>query len=492
MQHTSVVTAPETDLAQIKCLERIARQLEPTPAEWNELGTKVLDYAHSFIRAMPVGRPYAKGDEGGAGLLVSPVMESGITVDEALALLKENVDTVGINPGSGRMLGYIPGGALPTSAFGDFLAAIFNRYAGVFFSSPGAVRMENMMVRWMARIVGYPRTASGFLTSGGSLANMSAFVTAREAHNILAAEFHRVVVYLTDHAHHCIDKTLRIAGLKECVLRRVPLDDHYRMSAPALEQAIQDDLAHGLRPWLIVSSAGTTNTGAVDPLTDIDEIARAYNIWSHVDGAYGAFFALCPEGVPILRGMDLSDSLVLDPHKTLFMPYGTGALLVRDQDLLGRAHGGRGAYFQDIIGHPTEASPAYLSPELTRHFRGLRMWLPLKILGLAPFRAALSEKILLARYFHEKISTFEGFEVGPYPDLSVVTYRYVPPRGNANQFNLELTRRIQQNGRAFVTSTRLGDKVVLRLAVSAFRTHCDDIDATLEVLRELSASLADC
>ena len=478
------------DLERLAHLEHLSSQLEPSPALWDELSTKVLNYSHNFIRTMPAGRPYVEGAWSGAGLLDAPITDEGISVDEALTLLRDNVDTVGTNHCSGRMLGYIPGGGVPVSAFGDFMAAIFNRYAGIFFSSPGAVRMENMLVRWMASIVGYPEAANGFLSSGGSLATLSAVATARESHGIAAAEVPSAVAYLTGHTHHCVDKALRIAGLSECQVRRVPEDGNHRMAAPALERAIQDDKARGLRPWLVIASAGTTDTGSVDPLAEISDIARAHDLWYHVDGAYGAFFVLCPEGAPVLSGMHLSDSIVLDPHKTLFLPYGTGALLVRDKDKLGRAHGGRGIYFRDIIGHPTELSPAYLSPELTRHFRGLRMWLPLKVLGLAPFRAALSESILLARYFYEELSTCRGFEMGPYPDLSIATCRYVPARGDANVFNHKLIRRIQRDGRIFITSTRLEGKVVLRLAVVNFRTHRDDIDVAIQVLRELSAELA--
>ncbi len=485
-----MMSQQQANLTRIRQLERIARRLEPSPEEWDELGDKVLDYAYSFIRGMPTGRAYTFGSRSGAGLLASPVTEAGMPVDNVLALLKRHVDTVGVNPGSGRFLGYIPGGSIPVSAFGDFLGAVFNRYSGMFFSSPGAVRMENMMLRWMAAMVGYPAVAGGYLASGGSLANMSAIVTAREAHDIGCAEVPNVVVYLTKHTHHCVDKALRIVGLKECVLRRIPVDDQFRMSATGLEQAIEKDKAQGLRPWLVVASAGSTDTGTIDPLRDIHEITTTHGLWNHVDGAYGAFFVLCPEGAPVLDGIGLSDSLVLDPHKTLFMPYGSGALLVRDKELLARAHGGRGAYFQDIVGHPTELSPAYVSPELTRHFRALRMWLPLKVLGLTPFRAALSEKIRLARHFYEELSKTPGFEVGPYPDLSIVTYRYRPARGDANAFNRELIRRVLQDGRIFISSTLLDDMVVLRMAVVCFRTHLSDIDVALEVLREFSAELA--
>ena len=477
------------NLAHIEELEHAARRLEPTREEWDELGAKVLKYAYGFVGDQPPGKPFSMGSYTGSELLEAPIQEEGIALDEALALLHKNVDELGINTGSGRFMAYIPSGGLPVSAFGDMLAAISNKYSGIFYSAPGAVRMENMLCRWMADIVGYPPAAGGFLASGGSLANLGAIVTARETHDIRCADIPRVVVYLSAYTHHCIDKALRLAGMKECLVRRIPVDHNHRMSADALEQTIVADKAKGLLPWLVVASAGTTDFGSVDPLRDIHQIARSHELWYHVDGAYGAFFVLCPEGAPILRGMESSDSLVLDPHKTMFIPYGTGAVLVKNKHLLGEAHGGRGAYLRDIVGHPTELSPAYVSPELTRPFRALRMWLPLKVLGLAPFRAALSEKICLARYFYDELSTYDGFEMGPYPDLSIVTYRYVPPHGDANTFNRALVRRIQADGRIFISSTRVGEAVVLRLAISCFRTHRDDIDMALQVLRELSTGL---
>jgi glutamate/tyrosine decarboxylase-like PLP-dependent enzyme len=180
----------------------------------------------------------------------------------------------------------------------------------------------------------------------------------------------------------------------------------------------------------------------------------------------------------------------MDPHKTLFLPYGTGAVLVKDRQKLFASHNADADYMQDILDEVGELSPADLSPELTKHFRGLRLWLPLKVLGIAPFRAAQSEKIQLARYFFEQIQKIDGFEVGPYPDLSVVTYRYLPKRGNANDFNQRLTQAIQSDGRVFISSTRVDGKFVLRAAILCFRTHLDDIDETLEVLSRKAKELA--
>jgi glutamate/tyrosine decarboxylase-like PLP-dependent enzyme len=227
----------------------------------------------------------------------------------------------------------------------------------------------------------------------------------------------------------------------------------------------------------------------VDPLSDIGDIASTHKLWLHIDGAYGGLFALCQEGKTVLQGMNKSDSIVLDPHKTLFLPYGTGAVLVKEQQKLYASFNAEADYLQNILNEIGEPSPCDLSPELTKHFRGLRLWLPLKLLGAAPFRAALSEKIQLARYFYEQIRSVDGFEVGTYPDLSVVTYRYLPKWGDADEFNLRLMQTVQQDGRIFVSSTRLDGKLILRAAILCFRTHLNDINEAIEILSKTAKQL---
>ena len=432
---------------RIKELETIASRLEPDPRQRDRLFQKIKAYTDAFLNTIYETKTYVVTEDKGSGLYDSPISETPIDIDTALNLLKEHVDRPGLNPASGGHLGYIPGGGIVYSAFGDFLADITNRFAGVFFAGPGAVRMENLLLQWMAEMIGYPKRAAGNLTSGGSVANLIGIVTARDAHDLRAKDIERSVVYTTQQVHHSVDKALRIAGLKECVKRYIDLDDKYRMRADKLEQAIKNDRNTGLNPWLVIASAGTTDTGAVDPLKAIGEIAKNHQLWFHIDGAYGAFFVLCDEGKKNLTGLETSDSIVMDPHKGLFLPYGTGAVLVKDRDQLLQAHYYMPNYLQDTLSTTQdELSPADLSPELTKHFRGLRLWLPLKLLGVAPFRAALEEKIWLARYFYEELKKSDGFELGPYPDLSVVTYRYIPKRGDANEFNQKLVQEIHRDG----------------------------------------------
>jgi aromatic-L-amino-acid/L-tryptophan decarboxylase len=474
---------------QLSSLETAARQLEPSPELRGKLREKVIGYAEQFLNSIYEVPAFRITPDMGAGLLDSPVAEDPIGIDEAISLMDLQLDKPGLNPASGGHLGYIPGGGIYISSLGDYLADITNRYAGVSFAGPGAVRMEQMLIDWMAKLVGYPATAGGNLTSGGSIANLVGIVAARDAHGFKASDIERSVIYLTSQAHHSVDKAIRIAGLRECIIRTVPTDTMHRMDAAALETLLANDRKSGLNPFLIIAAAGTTDTGAVDPMDVLAGLAKGYHCWLHIDGAYGAFFVLCEEGRRILKGMERCDSLVMDPHKGLFLPYGSGAVLVRNRDDLVRAFWYQANYLQDAVKAGAEPSPADLSPELTKHFRGLRLWLPLKLHGLAPFRAAVEEKLLLARYFHEKIGEIDGFEVGGFPDLSVVTYRYIPRRGDADAFNQALVREVQNDGRVFISSTMLNGKFTLRCAILSFRTHRDTVDLLLEILREKTARL---
>lgn len=477
---------------EIRELEKIARLLEPNAISREQLIHHSAEYARRYLETIAHSPAYVTHADNGRALLDSPITEEGIAIDKVLKLLEENVDTLGVNLTSGRYLGYIPGGGLFHAALGDYLAAITNRYAGLFFCSPGAVRIENMVLRWMAAEIGYSGDSAGNLTSGGSLANLTAVVTARDAFGIQGEDARKTVVYVTEQTHHCIDKALHVAGLDQCLKRRVRIDANYRMDAEALEQAIVADKKAGLKPWLLVASAGATNTGAVDPLSHIGQIASTHGMWFHIDGAYGGLFVLCQEGKAALSGIQRSDSVALDPHKSLFLPYGTGAILVRDQRKLYSAFNAEADYIENILDDVDEISPADLSLELTKHFRGLRLWLPLKLLGVAPFRAALAEKLKLARYFYEQIKSTPGFEVGPYPDLSIVVYRYLPKRArqdDADEFNHRLMQAIQKDGRIFISSTRIDGKLVLRAAILSYRTHLDEVVEAIDIIRRKAKQL---
>ena len=468
---------------QLLVLEKTARLLEPSAEERKTVRTKVVEYAENFLNRIETLNAYNADAGMGIGLLNSAVSEKGVSIDKLILLLQKNVDTPGLNPASGGHLGYIPGGGIYFSALGDYLADVMNRYAGIFYAGPGAVRMENMLIHWMNKVTGYPKTASGNLTTGGSLANLIGIVTARDAMNISPSTIPRSVIYLSQQVHHSADKAIRIAGLKECIVRHVPLDEKFRIAAPALEKQIALDKKEKLNPFLVIASAGTTDVGAIDPLSSIGDITKKHKLWYHIDAAYGGFFILTKEGKKKLRGIEKSDSLVIDPHKGLFLPYGLGVILVKKKKHLHDSHYYLANYMQDTVNASKEPSPAELSPELTKHFRGLRLWLPLKLHGLKPFRACLEEKLLLAKYFYAEIKKL-GFESLIEPELSVVTYRYVPKHGDPDEFNKRLIGEVVKDGRIFISSTMLHGKFTLRFACLAFRTHLYTVDTLLKVLKE--------
>lgn len=479
-------------LEKIQQLETESRKLDPTASQRQDWNQQVQQHADAFLNSLDVRKAYEYKGTDSKFLSSFEITDAPKNLEQLLSILDEQFEQVGINSASGGHLGYIPGGGVYPSALGDYLAAVSNKYAGIFFSSPGAVRIENQLIRWLCEVMGYPTTALGNLTSGGSIANLIAITTARDFKNIRSKEVEKAVIYLTHQTHHCVQKALRIAGLAEAQLRYVPMDPHFRMDVIKLRALVNEDVINGLKPFLIVASAGTTDTGALDPLNEIADVAQEHNIWYHIDAAYGGFFILVDELKSRFKGIERSDSVAIDPHKGLFLPFGIGVILIKNVEAVFQSHHYVANYMQDALKIAEELSPADLSPELTKHFRGLRLWLPLHLLGLQPFKAALEEKILLCRYFYDKIQSL-GFEVGPYPDLSIAIYRYVPEDGDANIFNEQLVEYVQRDGRVFLTSTKIDGVFWIRLAVLSFRTHLREIDLCLEILKtgvqELEAQL---
>lgn len=461
---------------QAETLRAAAASLEPDSATRREIGEQALAHAFAYwdqIEEAPSNRPWS---EVFSQRLDPEFTEKGRDPAAVLDYVGECVDRPGITTASPRFMAYIPGGGLFHSAIGDLLAAASNKYSGFVSASPGAVRIENACAAWLASVIGYPREAAGTLTSGGSIANLTAIITAREARDAEGGG----AVYMTRFAHHCIDKAFHIAGRGRSPRRVIATDEACRMSVDALERALEEDRRNGVRPWLVVATAGTVDTGAIDPLPEIAELCRRSGAWLHVDGAYGGLFALCDP--PLLRGIEQSDSVALDPHKTLFLPYGTGAALVRDGRLLQDAFSASGEYIRPLGESEVGPSPSDLSPELTRHFRALRLWLPLQIAGVAAFRAAQSEKLALARYFHVRLSGIGGWDAGPPPDLSVVAFRYLPQSGDVDEFNERLLKHIQKEGRVMLSGTRIDGRFLLRCAILSFRTHVEHVDDCIDAL----------
>ena len=241
-------------------------------------------------------------------------------LDEIIGVFENEVSGKGINAASGGHLGYIPGGGIFSASLADMMVDISNEYAGMYFASPGGVTMENELIKWMSSIFGYPETAVGNLTSGGSIANLIALTSARDHHQIKGDKIGKSVIYLSEQTHHCIHKALKIIGLEDVILRYIQVDARSRMRPEDLNQQIHEDKTKGLNPFMIVASAGTTDTGAIDPLDIIADISQTNDLWLHIDAAYGGFFILTDLKKDLFNGIERSDSLVVDPHKGLFLP----------------------------------------------------------------------------------------------------------------------------------------------------------------------------
>ncbi|MEO9257132.1 MAG: aminotransferase class I/II-fold pyridoxal phosphate-dependent enzyme, partial [Crocinitomicaceae bacterium] len=354
-----------------------------------------------------------------------------------------------------------------------------------FYASPGAVRVENALIDWVGNVIGYEKGFGGNIASGGSIANLIALSTAKRAKKIKSKDIENTVIYTTQQSHHSIKKALRLIGLDECILNLIELDAHYRMKVDALENQIQEDKKNGLHPFLIVANAGSTDVGAIDDLTGIAAIAKKENLWLHVDGAYGGFFILTKYGKEKLKGIELADSVILDPHKSLFLPYGTGMVMVKDVKHLLETNSYEAGYMQDTEGWQQELSPADLSPELSRNFRGMRMWIPLQLHGVKPFVDTLNEKLELSNYFYESVQRL-GFEVGTEPDLTVTIFRFTPKEGDVEAANRAILKNIQENGSIFISSTQINGEFWLRAAILSFRTHKKEVDTLLSMLKEYS------
>jgi aromatic-L-amino-acid decarboxylase len=415
-----------------------------------------------------------------------PPPDQGTSIEELLPRIEQGASKTFTTPGPGY-LAFIPGGGLFPGALGDYLAGALNRYVGVWNPAPALVQLELTTIDWIRELVGYPAGAQGLLTSGGSLSTLIALVTARR--NRLPDDFLDGVIYVSSEVHHCVTKSALLAGFPEGNVHRIEVDERRRMRVDALEKQIETDRERNLRPFLVVSSAGTTNTGAIDPTPAIADLCERHDLWLHVDAAYGGFFRLLPQGRERLPGLERADSLVLDPHKGLFMSYGNGCLLVRDPEALRRAHQSRADYMQDLQRPDGAVNFSDISPELSRDFRGLRLWLCFKLLGVAAFRDNLREKLELARWAYEELRATPGFECLDEPQLSVVPFRYVPQRGDANDFNRRLLQRVNAKRRVFLTSTMLEEKFVLRIAVLSFRTHARHVQACVQDIVESAREL---
>lgn len=416
--------------------------------------------------------------------------EHGTALEPLLDALFDEWIPRSFNTASPGYLAYIPGGGVYPGALADLIAAGVNRYTGVWLTAPALVQLEANVLDWLRDWMQFPATTRGLFTTGGSAANLAAIVCARERK--LGGALRDGTLYLSSETHHSVAKSARLAGVLPDRVRSVAVDADFRMRVDALEAAIARDRAAGLKPFMVVASAGTTNTGAVDPLPAIIEAAHRHGLWCHVDGAYGASFHLCPQLRPLLAGLPSADSLTLDPHKGLFLPYGTGALLVADGEALRAAHSHTASYMPEIQSDEFY-EPHQYGPDLSRDFPGLRLWLTFKLYGAARYRAALAEKRALAVDAARRVAALPHVVMDAPPQLSLFAFHLEWPGSSLAEQDAatrELLEHVTRRGRVMITGCHAGGRFLARVCVLSFRTRAAHIDTCVEHIAEAALELA--
>ena len=414
--------------------------------------------------------------------------------------------------GHPRFFGYVASPATPAGAFADLVASALNSNVTSWRSGPAATEIERTVVRWLGSLIGYDENARGLLTSGGSMANLTALMMAQRAQagtevsrNGLWRSGAPMTLYASTQVHMSIPKAADILGFGREQVRLIACDDEFRMKVTLLREKIIADMQAGLKPFCIVASAGTTNTGAVDPLSAIAGVAKEFALWFHVDGAYGAPAALDETKRSLFVGLEAADSVSLDPHKWLYAPLDCGCLLFRNEARARAAFGAEDADYIKVLEQDADESFAFWNygPELSRRFRALKIWLTLRYYGVRRIAAAITEDNALAAYLAELVQQAEDFELLAPPQLSICCFRYVSPanrlvissqdnetsEGELNELNERIMYAVQRGGRAYLSSATIRGKFALRACITNFRTTRADIELTLAIIRETAEAM---
>jgi len=407
--------------------------------------------------------------------------EHAMSFESTLETLFGKASSRGLNHAHPGFMAFVPSRGTFHAALAEWIATCMNRYVGVWIGAPGLVQLETNVIRWFCNLVGYGKGSGGFLTTGGSLAILSAIITARK--DKLPENFLSGTLYCSDQTHHAVEKGAMMAGFPLRNVRKIPSDEKFSIRLDDLKSAISQDKQDGLTPFLVVANAGTTNTGAIDDIRAISTVAKENNLWMHVDAAYGGFFLLTETGRQRLKGTELGDSIGLNPHKGLFLPLGTGALLVKDVETLRNAHASTADYMPDYQNDPEKVDYCAISPELSRDFRGLRVWLPLKIFGVGAYRECLQEKLDLTLWATEELRKIPDIEIVTEPQLTIVAFRLRKPDANINQINRKLIDRVNEKQRIFITGTMLNGEFALRLSILGHHTHKEHVQNAIDDIR---------
>jgi len=492
-----------TSSDQLDRLKNRCAPLDMSPNEFRRVGHQVVDRIAELLGSLP-DRPVTPAESPGT---IRDALKASRRLPEhgtdATALLEQTTKLLfdhSLFNGHPRFLGYITSAPAPIGMLGDLLAAAVNPNVGAWPIAPMATEIEAQTVRWIAELIGYPESSGGVLVSGGNLANIVCFLAARtskaswdlQGRGLDANPGGPMRVYASTEVHTWINKAMDISGLGTDSLRSIRIDDESRLDLADLRRQLDKDVAEGEQPFLVVGTASTVSTGAIDPLAELAEICRERDLWFHVDGAYGALAAAVPEAADLLAGMPEADSVAVDPHKWLYAPLEAGCALVRDPETLRGAFAHGAPYY-----HFGELATNYFEYGLqnSRGFRALKVWLALQQVGRSGYVQMIRDDIHLARALHDLLTDYPEIEALSQ-NLSITTFRYVPHdlldrsetepvRSYLNDLNQEILARIERSGEIYLSNAIIQERFALRICVVNFRTSLEDIEAFPEVVMRL-------
>lgn len=420
------------------------------------------------------------------------IPSQGRQVQEVMEEMMKEVYDYGARVNHQRFFGFIPGPADLNSWIGDVMSSAYNLHAGCWLTSPTASFIEKTLIKWLSEKVGYnTEHSSGLFVSGGSMANLTAMVAARD-NKLSFDKLHLGTAYVSDQTHSSIKKALKISGISPNNIRKIPSDSNYKMKIDELEQAIKNDVKNGLNPFVVIASAGTTNTGSIDPIQEIANICSKYKLWMHVDGAYGASILLSEKYNHLLKGIENADSVSWDAHKWLFQTYSCAMVLVKDKNNLAQSFSENPEYLRDLDVNDGEINYGNIGIELTRPTRSLKLWFTLQTLGTKEMSRRIEHGVYLAEYAKKVLDNLDNWEIVSDPNLAIINFRYVPS-GMSNQEIDDLNNKIShlalEENYAGVFTTVLNGKVVLRMCSINHETTENDIRQTISKLDKFAKNL---
>src|SRR6266481_2297134 len=468
--------------------------LEPSADEIRDWGNSVTQFMIDYLgglRDRPVYRQTSSREIRSG--FDSKLPTKGIDFDSLLKIFRDTIVPFSRQNAHPRMFGYVQSPGTPIAAFADLLASTLNANLTVWRSAPAPVEVERLTINWIRQILGFNAEAGGLFVSGGSMANLAAIAAARQTKDSSSG---RLRMYASSETHFSIAKAAELLGIGRQNVRHVAVDEHFRIRMDDLISKITADLEAGHLPFCVVANAGTVNTGAVDSLAEIREVANRFQLWMHVDGSYGAFAVLAKSARELFAGIEQADSIALDPHKWLYLPVDVGCVIYRVPEIA-RAAFAHEAEYTRIIGEKADEAFAFwdYGPELSRRFRALKVWMVLKGVGLESLSEAIESNLACARYFESLVRTSDDFEMIVPVELSIFCFRHVPiqlrnesPEA-IDAFNERLLIALQRDGSSYLSNATLGGRFALRGCVLNYRTTLRDMEILLDDLRRVAGSL---